>query len=105
MSEELLLAISATIDGEETWGDWDGEPYIPPDSAAIAVLAMPEMQAIRAALHNLHAAKRDDVGHAGALEWLRAMNLPPSVVAWVLTEPKTATAPPTEAGGASSLGE
>lgn len=51
--------------------------------AADAVLAMPEMQAIRTALRSL-AAHRVQVVPEEAADWFAALNLPQSVIDWVL---------------------
>lgn len=50
---------------------------------ADAVLAMPEMQAIRTALRSL-AAHRVQVVPEEAADWFAALNLPQSVIDWVL---------------------
>ena len=50
---------------------------------ADAVLAMPEMQAIRTALRSL-AAYRVQVVPEEAADWFAALNLPQSVIDWVL---------------------
>ena len=52
--------------------------------AADAVLAMPEMQSIRKALRNMYDTRVRECGYGAAHEWLRALNLPLSVIAWVL---------------------
>ncbi len=52
--------------------------------SADAVLAMPEMQAIRKALRNMYDTRVRECGYGAAHEWLRALNLPLSVIAWVL---------------------
>ncbi len=50
---------------------------------ADAVLAMPEMEAIRTALRSL-AAHRVQVVPEEAADWFAALNLPQSVIDWVL---------------------
>ena len=51
---------------------------------ANAVLAMPELQAIRKALYRLATDASDEL-HPNVAEWLALYDLPPSVVAWVLS--------------------
>ena len=48
------------------------------------VLACDEMQAIRKALRNMYDTRVRECGYGAAHEWLRALNLPLSVIAWVL---------------------
>lgn len=55
---------------------------------ADAVLAMPEMQAIRTALRSL-AAHRVQVVPEEAADWFAALNLPQSVIDWVLGKDTT----------------
>lgn len=55
---------------------------------ADAVLAMPEMQAIRTALRSL-AAHRVQVVPEEAADWFAALNLPQSVIDWVLAKDTT----------------
>ena len=52
---------------------------------ADAVLAMPEMEAIRTALRSL-AAHRVQVVPEEAADWFAALNLPQSVIDWVLAK-------------------
>jgi len=62
-----------------------GWSYLWPNfKVADAVLAMPEMQAVRSALRNLYDTRVRECGYGAAHEWLRALNLPLSVIAWVL---------------------
>ncbi len=64
-------------------------PECPPCSrAADAVLAMPEMEAIRQALRSL-AAHRVQVVPEEAADWFAALNLPQSVIDWVLAKDTT----------------
>ncbi len=55
---------------------------------ADAVLAMPEMEAIRQALRSL-AAHRVQVVPEEAADWFAALNLPQSVIDWVLGKDTT----------------
>jgi hypothetical protein len=55
---------------------------------ADAVLAMPEMEAIRQALRSL-AAHRVQVVPEEAADWFAALNLPQSVIDWVLAKDTT----------------
>lgn len=55
---------------------------------ADAVLAMPEMEAIRTALRSL-AAHRVQVVPEEAADWFAALNLPQSVIDWVLAKDTT----------------
>jgi len=59
-----------------------------PEGVAIAVLAMPEMKAIRQALRSL-AAHRVQVVPEEAADWFAALNLPQSVIDWVLAKDTT----------------
>jgi len=57
-------------------------------SGVDAVLAMPEMEAIRTALRSL-AAHRVQVVPEEAADWFTALNLPQSVIDWVLGKDTT----------------
>lgn len=59
-----------------------------PEGVAIAVLAMPELEAIRTALRSL-AAHRVQVVPEEAADWFAALNLPQSVIDWVLGKDTT----------------
>ena len=66
----------------EFWGDdGAGAEMLPDDDGAAAILAMPEMQAIRVALRDLTASWHH---HAGAAVLRDAFHLPQSVIDWAL---------------------
>ncbi|MCC7066185.1 MAG: hypothetical protein IT456_25550 [Planctomycetes bacterium] len=63
-----------------------GETDDYPDGRALGehLLESVEMQAIRKALRNMYDTRVRECGYGAAHEWLRALNLPLSVIAWVL---------------------
>lgn len=67
------------------WMNGSTEGILGSVRAADAVLAMPEMEAIRTALRSL-AAHRVQVVPEEAADWFAALNLPQSVIDWVLAK-------------------
>lgn len=91
MSGTFLDAIAQSIDSTYFFGT--DEPYEENVTEANAILAMPEMQAIRSALVRLapcawHSEMRGEPGSKLARNrihaTLEALDVPPNVIAWVV---------------------